>query len=341
MRRRESLAALGALVLAGASAPCIAQSTSAGRARKIGFLLPGPDPGSKLPGPQRQGSLELRKLGWIEGENLGIERLFAEHQMERMPALASELLRRGVELIVAQGSQAALAAARATKTVPIVFGDVVWPLEQGLIDSYARPGRNATGMAYYAGVEVSNKRLEFLREIAPSARRLTWLWPAELAETVSGGSVDMAGVMGEAAKRVGFEPRFHDVRSLADLNRSLVEASAWRTQALMVSSSFATVAERQRVAEYSIQNRLPSASPTFTQVEAGALMYYGPARSDGPALFARFYSMVDRILRGAKPADLPVELPSRYDLVVNMRTAKAIGLAVPQSILLRADRVIE
>jgi putative ABC transport system substrate-binding protein len=338
MDRRRFVAVIGS---AFAAPRTLAQTTKSSSPRRVGFLLPTADPGPKVPGPQRGGSMALRKLGWIEGENLIIERAFADRKYDRLPGLAEGLVRKGVEVIATDGSEATLAAARATMTVPIVFGQVVWPVEQGLINSFARPGRNLTGIAYYTGVEVTNKRLEFLRQVAPAARRLSWLWPGDFAETVSGGRVDMAAVMGAAAKELGFETRFHDIRKPEDVEPALNEAAAWRAQALQVSGGLTSATERQRIADFALHHRLPCAAPSESLVEAGALLSYAPSPSEGPHLLARYFSLVDRILRGAKPADIPVERPSKYDLVINLKTAKALGLNIPQPMLLRAERVIE
>jgi putative ABC transport system substrate-binding protein len=340
MNRRDSLRALSALGLASAAPRALTQAKSSGATRRIGYLQLPPDPDSKVPGPQRAGSQALRKLGWIEGENLIFERAFADYQVESLAGLADELVRKGVEVLLTNGPEATLAAARATKTIPIVFVNVVWPVEQGVIDSFARPGRNATGISWSTGVEVSNKRLEFLREIAPAARRLSWLLSADYSETLSGGRFDMSSVMGAAAQGLGFETRFHDVRKLADVETALAEVTDWRAQALMAAGTHVN-AERRRIAEFAMRQRLPSAGPDPVLVESGFLLYYGQSPSEIPLLLARYFEMVDRILRGAKPAEIPVYRPSKYDLVVNMKTAKALGLKIPQSVLLRAERVIE
>jgi putative ABC transport system substrate-binding protein len=337
MNRRDTVIALLAL---GTAPRALAQSKPSGPPRRIGLLQLGPE-ADKVPGPQRAGSQALRKLGWIEGENLILERAFADNQAERLAGLADGLLRKGVEVLLTSSPEATLAAARATKTVPIVFGNVVWPVEQGLIDSFARPGRNVTGIAFFTGVEVSNKRLEFLREVAPTARRLSWLWPGDFAETLAGDRVDMVPVMGAAAKGLGFEVRFHDVRKQADVESALGEVSSWRAQALSVAGGPYFNAERQRIAEFALRQRLPSAALSLPLIEAGCLLYYGPAPSEFPILTARYFELVDRILRGAKPAEMPVERPSKYDLIINLKTANALGLKIPQSLLVRAGQVIE
>lgn len=340
MNRRESLLALSALGLTAGAPRALTQAIKPGPVRRIGFLTINADPDPKLPGPQRQGSMGMRKLGWIEGENVMWERAFADLQVERLAGLAEGLVRKGVDVLLTDGPEATLAAARATKTIPIVFGNVAWPIEQGLIDSFARPGRNLTGVALYTGVEVTNKRNEFLREAAPAARRLSWLWPGESAETLSGGRFDMRAQMDAAAKGLGFETRFHDIGKLADVEAALAAATAWRAQAL-TASGLHVRAEGQRVADFCLRNRLPSATASLNLTESGCLLSYTPAPSEAPQMFARYLEKVDRILRGANPAELPVERPSKYDLVINMKTAKVLGLKIPPSLLLRAERVIE
>lgn len=330
--------ALTALGLAGAAPRASAQAPKAGSPRRIGILVLGVAP--KTPVAQRSTSIRLRKLGWIEGENLIVERAYADLNAERLAGLAEELLRRGVELILTFGPEASLAAARATRTVPVVFVAVTWPVEQGLIDSFARPGRNLTGTSFYTGVEVSNKRLEFLREIAPAAKRLSWLWPSDFAETVAGGSYDMIPTMAAAATGLGFEIRFHPIRRTEDIDGAFGEITAWRAQAVAAAGAH-VLAARQRIAEFALRHRLPTAYPSHEHVEAGGLLSYAPPPSELAAMGERSVAYVDRILRGAKPAELPVERPSRYELVINAKTAKALGLTIPQSLLVRADRVIE
>ena len=336
-RRRFVVTIGGALVCPGA---LHAQPMKSGPPRRVGFLVLDFED-TKTPIPQRAGSLALKARGWIEGENLIVERAYADLDVERLAGLADGLVRKGVDVIVAIGPEAALAAARATRSIPIVFFGVVWPVEQGLIDSFARPGRNVTGIAFYTGVEVSNKRLEVLREIAPGAKRLSWLWPPQLAETVGGDRYDVAPVLEAAGTRLGFETRLHPVRKMADVETALADVLAVRAQAISVAGSAHLLAARLRLAEFALRHRLPTASSTVFIVEAGGLLSYAPAWAEWQTLTSRNYDYVDRILRGAKPADLPVERPSKYELVINLKTAKALGLTIPQSVLLRADRVIE
>jgi putative ABC transport system substrate-binding protein len=332
--RRDFLALMGSAF----AWPAAVRAQTSSRTRTIGYLGLEADPFA--PGRPRPLPAAFSKLGWNEGENLVIERAYADLDAGRLAGLVAELIRKRVDVILTNGSDATLAAARATKTIPIVFFNVVWPVEQGLIQSFARPGGNLTGAAWYTGVEVTNKRLEFLREIAPAARRLSWIWPPTFTETVAGGRYDMVSAMQAAAKGLGFEPRFHDVRDMDGVDTALGEIVASRAQSLTVSGQHA-LAARQKIADFALRHRLPSAFAQPEYVEAGGLLSYAPLVAEQFAMFYRSISYVDRVLRGALPADLPVERPSRYELTINLKTAKALGLAIPQSVLLRADRVIE
>lgn len=285
--------------------------------------------------------MAFRKLGWVEGENLVIERAYAETKSERLAGLAEELIRKRVEVIVTVASpEATVAAARATKSVPIVFiSGVVWPVEQGLIESFARPARNVTGVTFSTGYDVSAKRMELLREIAPAAMRLSWIYPPDIQETVAGGRFDMTPVYGPIAKSLGFELRNHFVYKSEDIDTAYGDILGWRAHAITVGGSAHIYQARRRIADFANRNRLPSAFLSPDYVEAGGLLSY---TSDFWAdVFPRGIAHVDRILRGARPADLPVEQPIKFQLAVNLKTARVLGIRIPQSILLRADRLIE
>ena len=279
----------------------------------------------------------MKAKGWNVGVNLLVERAHAEGNAERLPGLARELVQKHVDLIVSGGAQTTIAAARATSSIPIVFSGPLWPVEQGLIDSFRRPGGNVTGHAFYTGVEYSAKRLQFLREVAPTATRLSWVWPEFLfsAETMSGGRVDMIPVFDAAAKRLGFDTRFHLIGRGKDIDAVLAEMEVWKPQALTVGAD-----PTHRLVKFALRHRIPNAFATREDVEAGALMCFGPAET--PASWAiRTAEYVDRIFRGAQPADIPVELPSRYELVISLKSSKALGLSVPRSLLARADEIIQ
>jgi putative tryptophan/tyrosine transport system substrate-binding protein len=337
MNRRDALAGMAVLGTV-VSRSVRAQATTPGRVRTVGLLSIQPEP--EIPPAQRPLAKALAGLGWHVGKNLVIDEAYAEWKPERLKELAAQLVRKRVDILFAHGPEAMLAAARATQSIPVVFNQAVWPVEQGLIESFRRPGRNLTGTTYYTGVEVSNKRLEFLREIAPAARRLAWLWPPDYAETLGGGRFDMEPVLESAARALGFQARFFQLRNAEDIETAFEGAAAWRAQALTASGPqvFYT---REKVATLALRQRLPSAFIAGAIVEAGGLLSYGPPMAEVMAMTSRAAAYVDRILRGANPAELPVDRPRNYELVVNAKTAKALGIAIPQSILLRADRVIE
>jgi putative ABC transport system substrate-binding protein len=281
----------------------------------------------------------LKELGWVEGKNLTVVRAYADRKRDRLAALAEELVRERVEVIWTEGSPAPVAA-RATRTIPIVFYGAAWPVEMGLIDSFARPGRNVTGVSFYTGIEVSAKRLEFLREIAPDAKRLSWILAPDIAGTVDGKGLDLSALVDPAARKLGYEVRYHEVRAPEDVEKALAEVLDWRAQTLSVSGGTPIYVTRQRISDFALRHRLPSASAFAPFTEAGGLLSYS-ATGLLTTLVAQSADYVDKILRGARPADLPVDRPSRYELVINLKTARALGLKVPQTLLLRADRLIE
>jgi putative ABC transport system substrate-binding protein len=283
---------------------------------------------------------KLKSLGWIEGQNLAIESAFADAKAERLAAMAEELVRKRVDVIWAYPDSPAVAAARATRTIPIVFVNVSWPVEQGLIESYGRPGRNVTGVATYSGIGVSAKRLEFLKAVAPTASRLSWILGSSMEQTVDGVGFDIRPILSQAARSLGYEVRYHFVQKSEDLDAVFADILASRAHALSVAGNQAIFVARERIAAFALSNRLPTACAPFFLVDAGALLSYNAA-GGGFAAIPPSLEYVDRILRGARAADLPVEQPSKYELVINLRTAKALGLQVPQTVLLRADRVID
>jgi putative ABC transport system substrate-binding protein len=283
---------------------------------------------------------KLKALGWIEGQNLVIESALANYKADQLPALAEGLVRKRVEIIWALSGGAAVAATRATKTIPIVFVAVPWPVETGLIDSFARPGRNVTGVSSYSGIEVSTKRLEFLKEIAPTATRLSWILDADMAATVDGGSFDARPLLDSAARRLGYEVRYHTVATSEHLDPAFADILKWRAQAIAVAGSATTFAARERIADFALRSGLPSSCASSSLVDAGGLFSYNAA-GDLKDSIARSVEYVDRLFRGARPADLPVSRPDKYEFVINLKTAKALGLNIPHSMQLRADRVIQ
>lgn len=333
--KRRTLLAFGALFLTRA----LAQQPSAGkRAPTIGLLYPNPSP------PRDQGLkhpmfARLVERGWIPGETVVLENASAEGREERLPALAEELVRKRVDVIWAAGPEAAIAAARATKDLPIVFYGVGFPVELGLVQSLARPGSNVTGLAYFVGPEVETKQLELLREIAPGTSRVSLLAVPTSRRSLAGEILrEPEHVVEEAARKLGFELKRHVLERKEDFERVFADVLAWRAHALMATGHPVIVRDRQRLADFASANKLSSSSPFWEFTAAGGLVSYGVDRLSA---MQQSFSHVDRILRGAKPAELPVELPSKYVLAVNLKTAKALGLSVPRSVLLRADRVIE
>ena len=334
MNRREtllSLLALGAAARAGA----------AGEAslRKLGILsLAAPPAAEEIAGMTFLA--KLRQLGWVESQNLSIVRAYADLKRDRLPALAEDLVRQRMDVIFAVGAESAVAAARATTAIPIVFGFVGWPIEMGLIDSFRKPGRNVTGVSSYAGQEVTAKRHEYLREIAPAVKRLSWIRAPDILEKVKGGTHNTRPFMEAAVGKLGYEVKWHDVHKPDDVKTVFSEIVALKAQALSVAGSAVLNAARQRIADFALEHQLPSTSVLPQFAEAGGLLYYGQA-SALSANMERIAEYVDQVLRGARPGDLPVDRPSRYELIINLRTAKVLGLHIPQVLLLRADRVIE
>lgn len=334
MKRREFLAAIG-----GALAAPLARAQSLAPKRTLGILSLDPAPRADMI-PLHYSSSKLRELGWYEGTNLVVERRFADGRAERLPEFAAELVGRRVDAIWATGSEAAVAAARATPTIPIVFWGVGWPVEQGLIDSLPRPGRNVTGLAWSTGNDVAFKNLEFLKEIAPEVRRIASIGFPLTAQTVTGGTF-VPQIMAErdrAMRSMGYEYQHQFVQRSEDFEGAFAAIMNFGAKAVFVGAHFLTFRELPRILGFMNRNRLPSYSNAWEYAEGGGLFGYGP---DIGAMVVYSLRYVDRILRGAKPADLPVELPSRYELAVNLKTAAHLGLKIPRTIIARADRLIE
>ena len=277
----------------------------------------------------RQG---MRELGYVEGQNVVFEERWAEGKAERLPNLAAELVGRKVDVIVAGGTLAPLAAMRATKTIPIVLGAAGAPVETGLVSSLAKPGGNVTGLSNLSA-DLTAKRLQLLKEVVPGVTRVAVLWNA--ANPVA------AVVMREteaAARTLGLPVQSLEVRGPDDFERALPAAMSGGARAVFVIDDPLVFTARLRIADFALRNRLPMTAFYRPFAEAGGLMSFGANLAD---LFHRAAIYVDKILRGAKPGDLPIEQPEKFELVINLKTAKALGLTIPQSLLLRADKVIE
>ena len=274
----------------------------------------------------RQG---LREIGYEEGKNIAIEYRYAEGKTERLPELAAELVRSKVDVIVSAGIQPSRAAKQATKTIPIVFPGVGDPVGWGLVDSLARPGGNLTGFTNFSP-ELSGKRVELLKEAFPRISRIAVFRdptqpPQSFNETQS------------ASKSFGLKLQSLEIRNVADIEQSFSAITKERTDAIMTLPQSGINIHRKRIVEFAERNRLPSTHADRLWVEAGGLMSYGPDNID---LWRRAATYVDKVLKGAKPADLPVEQPRKFEFHINLKTAKQIGVTIPQKVLVRADRVI-
>ena len=277
----------------------------------------------------RQG---LRDLGYVEGQNIVIERRFAEGRLERFPDLAAELVRLRVNIIVGEVTPAIQAAQRATSTIPIVMSFVGDPVANGFVASLARPGGNITGLSIMAP-ELVGKRLELLKEVVPRVSRVAVLWnPANPLGAPQLREVEVA------ARAFGMRLQPLEARGPSEFDSAFAAMTRERAGALIVLGDVMFSFHRTRVAELAAKSRLPAVYTNRGHVEAGGLMSFGPSYAD---LNRRAASYVDKILKGAKPGDLPVEQPTKFELVINLRTAKALGLTIPNSLLLRASEIIQ
>ncbi len=330
--RRLRLAFSITLLLGGIFNPVTAEAQQATKVARIGFLSSCLACGPHLPEAFRQG---LRDLGYVDGQNLVIEYRDAEGKFERLPALAAELVALKVDVILAAGEPHARAAKQATTTLPIVFVFAPDPVTSGLVTSLARPGGNVTGSSALTP-ELVGKRLELLTQVVPGVSRVAVLWqPGAYGERTEKDVLKGAEVV---ARALGVRLQFVEARGPADIDRAFSEMTRARAGALTVLSTPMFIIERRRLVDLAAKNRLPALYPTRDSVDAGGLMSYGPNLADS---FRRAATYVDKILKGAKPADLPVEQPTKFDLVINMKTAKALGLTIPPSVRERADDIVK
>jgi putative ABC transport system substrate-binding protein len=325
MKRRQFITLLGG---AAAGWPLAAGAQQPAKMPTIGFL------GTTTPSAWSQWVAafvqQLRELGWIEGRTVAIEYRWAEGRDERFAEIATEFVRLKVDVIVTSGT-ALLAAKQATSVIPIVFAVANDPVGSGFVASLARPGGNITGLSLQS-TDLAGKRLELLREVVPDLRRL-----AIMAHVGNPGAVlEMAEVQA-TARALGLEVATLEIRRAEDIVPAF-EALNGRVDALYIETDALIFTHRIRINTLALAARLPTMHSVRAYVEAGGLMSYGP---NYPDMFRRTGDYVDKILRGAKPADLPVEQPTKFDLVINLTTAKALGLTIPESFLLRADEVIE
>ena len=331
MRRRAFIAGLG-----GAAAwPLSARGQQPKRVPRIGFLTTG---SLELPETLvmtdafRQG---LRELGYVEGTNIIVDFKAADSQIERFADQAKELVQLSVDVIVASNTRAGLAARQATATIPIVVPVMGDPVKDGLVSSLARPGGNITGLTFL-GPELLPKRLALLKEAVPNASRVASLWhPGAYGERTMRDMVEQAE---DAAKTLGVQLRFAAVQGPDGLESAFSTIVQERADAVIVFPSPMLFTERRRIVDLAVKDRLPLMAMGKEFAELGGLMAYGASI---PGLMRRSATYVDKIINGAKPGELPVQQPTKFDLVINTRTAKALGLDIPPSLLARADEVIE
>ena len=322
--------ALTLSALACLAAPLAAGAQPAGRMPRIGVVFPGGDPPKAIVPAFRQG---LRDLGYVEGQTVAVEYRYAQGQAELYAAHAADLVRGKVDVIVV-GGPAAFAARDATKTIPIIFVAVLDPVGRGLVASIARPGGNITGLAQAFDLGFIGKRVELLKEAVPGITHVGYLHdPA-----APGAGMVLREVQG-ATQVLGLKVRVFEAGDPHQLDSVFAAMTRDRVPALVVGGAgIFTFVHRARIAELAAKSRIPAVSTNREYVDAGGLMSYGASLPD---LWRRAATYVDRILKGAKPGDLPVEQPTKFELVVNLKTAKALGLALPQSVLIRADDVIQ
>ncbi len=325
MDRRTFISGIAGSLLA---APFAARAQQAGKIYRIGILEP-------IPAAQNAANLDalrkgLRDLGYVEGRNLVVEYRSADGRAERFPELASELVRLKVDLIVTRGTPAARAARDATATIPVVMATMGDP--RAIVSSFARPGGNITGVTTFS-TELTAKRIELLKELVPNLSRVALLHnmgnpaaPPEWEETKT------------AARSLGVQAELLDVRSQGDLDRAFEQAARQHVDALLIGADGLTQMHQQTIVDLVARNKLPAAYPAREFVEAGGLIAYAV---NYPDLYFRFANFVDKIFKGAKPGDLPVEQPIKFELAINLKTAKALGLTIPQSVMLRANEVIQ
>jgi putative ABC transport system substrate-binding protein len=273
----------------------------------------------------------LHELGYVEGKNIVIEYRYAEGKLERLPDLAAELVGLKVDVIVTGGSVASLTAKKASATIPIVFGSHADPVGTGLVSSLAQPGGNITGLSTMAP-DLDGKRLELLKEAFPKIARVAFLWQSGGAR----GNLTLTDMEG-AAKALRVKLLSLEVRSLDDFESAFARAKKERAQALITSTGALIITQRRQVLDFAAKNRLPAMYPDSEWVEAGGLMSYAPSYTDS---WRRAADFVDKILKGTKPADIPVEQPMKFELVVNLKTANQLGLKIEPNVLVRAQRVI-
>ena len=325
--RRQLLIALGAGALA---APLSSFAQPQARVYRIGILTPDTV-------ESRRALVEvfmraMRELGYIEGKNVTYEPRYANGDLARLSVLATELAGQSFDVIVVSNSLAAEAAAKATRTIPIVFNSVADPIASGLAASLARPGGNVTGISNIT-IELAGKQLQLLKETFPKISRV-----AVFVDSTTSMAAAYFGEAERAAKALGVQVLSAEVRSGDDVEKNVVALRKWRADSIFVLNTPTNFNNRKLLVQIAEKTRLPAIYGTDSCAESGGLISYG---SNDKTRFQQAARFVDKILKGAKPADLPIEQPTKFELVVNLKTAKALGITIPQAVLVRADRVIE
>ena len=326
MTKKIILLALCSLLLA----PCyVVEAQQPAKIPRIGLLSPFSPSATAL---WHQAFLQgLRDLGWVEGKNISIEYRYAEGRRDRLPDLVADLVRLKVDIIVASVNTDALVAKKTTRTIPIVMASAGDPVATGLVDSLARPGGNITGLSQMAP-EMAGKRLELLKEIVPKLSRAAVLWnPQGTTSTLNWKEIQLP------ARELGVKLHSLEVQSLNDFDKAFEDATRARAGALSIMPDQLFAGNLKRIADLAVKSRLPSIFHLGEFADSGGLVAYGP---DRPDQFRRAATYVDKILKGAKPADLPVEQPTKFEFIINLKAAKQIGLTIPPNVLARADKVI-
>jgi putative ABC transport system substrate-binding protein len=321
---------LGTLLTLSLASIHLAEAQQPTKIPRIGILAPG---SSTFPASARYDSFRqgLRELGYIEGKNIFIEIRYAEAKQDQLSDFATELVKLKVDVIVTATTPGVLAAKNATSAIPIVFAAVGDPVRRGLVSGLARPGGNITGLSILE-TDLFGKRLELLKETFPKITRVAYL--RDPGSPPSAPSTELR----EAARALGLQLQSLDVRSAKDFDGAFEAVLKERAQALTTAAGPVININQQRIVAFAAKNRLPAIYPYSEFIDAGGLMFYGVNFSD---LFRRAATYVDKILKGSKPAELPVEQPTKFEFVINLITAKQIGLTIPPNVLARADRVIK
>jgi putative tryptophan/tyrosine transport system substrate-binding protein len=326
MKKKFKVLTLSTMLLVLCSS---AQAQQIGKVARIGYLVAAsPSSNAARIEPFRQG---LRELGYVEGKNIVIEWRYAEGKLDRLPAFAAELVRLKVDVIVTSGPTVTRAVKEATNTIPIVMAFDNDPVGSGVVASLARPGGNITGLSILAP-EISGKQLELLKEIVPRLSRV-----AVLGTSTTPGNAELLKQIELAAGALKVKLQYLDVLSLKDVETAFRAAGKGRADAVVVLNSPVFSSQRTQIADLAVKSRLPAIYDRPESVENGGLLSYGVNRND---LYRRAAVYVDKILKGAKPADLPVEQPMKFEFVINLKAAKQIGITIPPNVLARADKVI-